>query len=254
MEVYAFCQHIACYNNIKLVQLFFTIVCVEVGGYSFTLLVSVFSGNTQYICTPQTLGHSTIKTIYSIYAFAEDDKFMILVFPRIEQLALQHIDKQLQLGIVIDRIPFVTQCFKLSCILPKHIKKYWLEISRMIDKVFALNTFTFNVLNNIVQIHLFLHLKLFHIVFRGDKHLVGDKHVNHTCGNVEERMEGLLKCLETTFQTFHHVGAENTGKQQCHMFTLFAFIWHSWSEKLDGTIACIMHTCSFRIIFRWCIC
>ena len=73
----------------------------------FALMVAIFCGNAQHIGTPQTFCHCAEETIDGIHTLAEDDKFLALVLVGVEQLSLQHIDKQFQLGVIFYCIPIV---------------------------------------------------------------------------------------------------------------------------------------------------
>ena len=103
-------------------------------------------------------------------------------------------------------------------------------------------------LDNSIKLHIISH-HAFYINFRGYQDAVAVPHFNHIISDSQECMKRLFESIKTTFQTFHHMNTEYSGKHLSKLYCIAIFRSFLTYNVFNSTITSKMQSYSIGIIF-----
>ena len=204
VQVDTLCQHIACDDDVIVIALLLFVVGIKVGLDVLFLAVAIASANRKDVGTVQSFLKFVSQIVHRIHTLTEDHQLAGSVSLGAEQLALQHIYKEVKFRVVMDGIPPFTQTFEQFGIILQHGQEIGQEISCAKHNLFLVVAFAKCQFNDFVQFHP-IGLQLLHVQVGCDDDLVFGEHLNHPLGGFKQGVKRFFESIKAAFQSLHHV-------------------------------------------------
>ena len=221
VQVDALGQHVASDDDIVVVAVLALIVGIEVGADVLPLALSVAGTYREDVGAMQPLAQLFGQVVDGVHTLAEDHQLALLVALRVEELALQHLDEEVQFGVGIHLVPPLAESAQQVGVVLQHRQELGPEVGGAEGYLVRVVALGHRQLQYCVQFHP-VGLQLLDVQVGGDNHLVLAEHLYHPFGGTQQRVQRLLEGIETAFQAFDHVGLVDAGQRVGHVFGRFA--------------------------------